>query len=612
MGGQHIHLRKKGVAVVKLKQSKPDRPPVGIFSHPQIPLQSGVVQRLLRQYGVQKGGGYGTIGKKPGAFALYRGKGPHMFRAGRHNGVFIHRGVLSKASMRICAKPQSGGTAYARTHSHLRFDVDTFQKNPGVQRPSGNELFVTFGNSLHKMKRGRLFAMFLVGVEKRAGYNRSRCTVFFPDAAAKGIFPKKGAAMASLLDRFLRYITVDTRSDEESGAVPSTSGQMDLARMLAGELEQLGLRDITLTENAYLTAHLPARNVPETAPRIGLIAHLDTATEYSGANVRAKIIENYDGGAVNLGSSLRLEPTAFPVLREKIGKTLITTDGSTLLGGDDKAGIAIIMTALAELKANPGLPRPALVVAFTPDEEIGHGAALLDIGAFGADFAYTVDGGGLATIEYENFNAALATLSIRGLAIHPGDAKDRMVNAILLGQAFLDGLPADERPENTEGRQGFYHVDSFTGEVAKAEISLLVRDHDRERFEARKAFLTRLTEELNLRWPAGPGEEPRFTLELRDQYRNMLEQLRPHMHIVDTAKAVMRSLGLEPEANPIRGGTDGAQLSWRGLPCPNLFDGGYNMHGPFEFVVLEEMRAAVDVILGIVAAYAHPHPEGKV
>ena len=407
----------------------------------------------------------------------------------------------------------------------------------------------------------------------------------------------------SLLDRFLRYVRIDTQSRSEGAGTPSSPGQMTLARLLADELTALGLEAVTVDKHAYATARLPGRGAAPGAPAIGLIAHLDTALEVSGADVKPRVMENYDGGSVELGHGLRLDPAAFPDLAGKKGKTLVVTDGGTLLGADDKAGIAVIMTVLEELKNRPDLPHPPLAVAFTPDEEIGHGASLLDIPAFGADFAYTVDGGGVATIEYENFNAAEATVNIRGLAIHPGDAKDRMVNAVLLGQAFLDGLPAAERPESTEGRQGFFHALSFEGSVASGKIVLLVRDHDANSFRTRKDFLVQLTEELNSRWPVAAGEEHRFVLTIRDQYRNMVEQVRPCMHIVDNAKAAMRDIGLEPVDSPIRGGTDGAQLSWRGLPCPNLFNGSYNVHGPYEFAVVEEMRLAVDTILGILARY---------
>lgn len=412
------------------------------------------------------------------------------------------------------------------------------------------------------------------------------------------------AEMASLLERFLRYVKIDSQSKDGRDCTPSSDGQRVLAELLAEEMRALGLKEVSVDRHAYVIARLPGRNVAADAPCIGLIAHLDTALESSGAGVNPNVIENYDGGPIELGNDLHLSPSTFPVLMEKVGKTLVTTDGRTLLGADDKAGIAIIMTVLEELLNHPDMAYPSIAVAFTPDEEIGHGAELLDLDVFGADFAYTIDGGGLGTIEYENFNAAKAVVEIRGLAIHPGEAKDRMVNAVLLGQSFLEALPTNERPETTELRQGFYHVDSFEADVVAAHLSLLVRDHDAASFQARKNFLQELIERLNIRWAVPDGETPRFTLTITDQYRNMLEMILPCINIVENAKAAMRQLGLEPTENPIRGGTDGARLSWRGLPCPNLFDGGYNMHSPYEFAVVEEMRLAVDTILDVLTHYS--------
>ncbi len=406
-----------------------------------------------------------------------------------------------------------------------------------------------------------------------------------------------------LLERFLRYVAIDSQADPDARGTPSSPGQRRLADLLRTELTALGF-DAAVDDHAYVTARLPARHAPAAAPTIGLIAHLDTSPDASGAGVRPRVVRDYDGGAVDLGGTLRLDPALFPVLSGKKGKTLVVTDGATLLGADNKAGIAIIMTILERLQARPDLACPGVAVAFTPDEEIGHGAELLDIPAFGADFAYTVDGGAVGEIEYENFNAARADLVIHGLSIHPGDAKGKMVNAVLLGQAFLDELPPAERPENTEGREGFYHVDAFTGDVSAARLSLLVRDHDADLFQAKKDFLAATVARLNARWPAPDGDRPRFTLTVTDQYRNMVEKVRPRMDIVDSARAAMRAVGITPVDKPIRGGTDGAQLSWRGLPCPNLFTGGYNMHGPYEFAVVEEMNLAVETILGILDRYA--------
>ncbi len=413
--------------------------------------------------------------------------------------------------------------------------------------------------------------------------------------------------MISLTERFFRYVTIDTRADESAKTTPSSPGQRELALLLADEIRALGFANVAVDDHAYLVAHVPGRGAMAGAPRIGLLAHLDTAIEYPGGPVRPRRIQ-YTGGIVPLGNGSGLDPAVFPVLVDKIGKTLLITDGSTLLGGDDKAGIAVIMTVLAELAAHPDRAHPPLSIAFTPDEEIGHGASLLDIDAFGADFAFTVDGGGLGTIEFENFNAASATVTIRGRSIHPGEAKGKMINAILLGQLFLDALPADERPDCTEQREGFYHVDTFNGTVESARITLLVRNHEANLFEKQKARLQCIIDDINRQFPAASGETPRVELAVTDQYRNMVEKIQPHMHIVQTAEQAMRDLGIQPIVNPIRGGTDGARLSWRGLPCPNLFFGGYNMHGPFEFVVEEEMQAAVRVILAILDQNASRAP----
>ena len=406
--------------------------------------------------------------------------------------------------------------------------------------------------------------------------------------------------MPDLLHRFLRYVSVDTKANPDAGLVPSSPGQLELARLLTEELRALGLQ-AHADEHAYVVATLPARNAHPKAPCIGLLAHLDTACEASGC-VRPRVIERYDGGAIELKPGMALSPDMFPSLREQHGKTLIVTDGDSLLGADDKAGIAVIMTVLAALRDDPSLAHPAVSVAFVPDEEIGHGAELLDLDAFGADFAYTLDGSGLGTIEFENFNAAAATVRIRGLAIHPGHAKGHMLNAVLLGQEFLDGLPEHERPATTEGREGFYHVTGFSGEVGEACIEMIIRDHDAGRFEERKGYIRELVERLNRRYPTPEG--PRFMLDIREQYRNMLECIEAHRHSVDTAMKAMRLCGIEPRTRAIRGGTDGAQLSWRGLPTPNLFAGDYNGHGPFEYVALEDMEASVKVVLGILSAYA--------
>lgn len=405
----------------------------------------------------------------------------------------------------------------------------------------------------------------------------------------------------AILDRFLRYVAVGTQADPNAGVVPSSPGQMDLARMLEKELNELGLENVRVDEHAYVTAQLPASaSAGKDAPAIGVLAHLDTALDAPGDGVRARVIENYDGKDIQLSPGMVLSPAVFADLARQKGNTVIVTDGTTLLGGDDKSGIAIIMSVLEKLVKNPHIPHGPVKVAFAPDEEIAHGCALLDLDAFGADFAYTVDGMGVGIMEYETFNAAKAEITVRGVSVHPGSSKGRMVNAILLGMEFVQGLPADERPDTTEGRQGFYHVNSFKGAVGETAITMIIRDHDAEIFEQRKAFVKDLVERLNGRHPS---DEPHFTLKITEQYRNMLDTIKNHMHIVDTALAAIKDAGLTPVVQPVRGGTDGAQLSLRGLPTPNLFGGFYNAHGQYEFAVLEEMEAAADVLARILEAY---------
>ena len=411
------------------------------------------------------------------------------------------------------------------------------------------------------------------------------------------------AHLHDLLQRFLRYVAIDTQAKSGVQSVPSSSGQFELARLLVKELHQLGLQ-AEMNEHAYVTACLPAKNADPHAPTIGLLAHLDTALEASG-KVRPCVIENYQGSSIELQPGMYLTPEAFPSLLNQIGKTLVVTDGTSLLGADDKAGIAEIMTVLSQLQSNPSYSHPTLKIAFVPDEEIGHGASLLDLDAFKADFAYTLDGSGLGVIEYENFNAASATIHIQGLAIHPGYAKNHMVNAILLAQEFLNDLPENEHPSVTEGMEGFFHVTNIHGEVSQAQIDIIIRDHDTVHFNKRKALVKSLVDNLNKRYPVSEGSSPRVSLNLHDQYKNMLKYIEPHCHIVNTALEAMKACGLSPQNRAIRGGTDGAQLSLRGLPTPNLFSGGYNAHGPYEYVALEDMEASVNVILTILASYAY-------
>ena len=410
--------------------------------------------------------------------------------------------------------------------------------------------------------------------------------------------------MDSLLERFLRYVRIDTRADESGETTPSSPGQWTLARLLADELTALGLHDVRISEHAYVTARLEA-TPGAIGPTMAFLAHLDTACEAPGA-ARPRVIEGYDGGDITLGTELLLSPRQFPDLARQVGKTLIVAGGDTLLGADDKAGIAVIMTALERLRQG-ATPHGPVLVAFVPDEEIGHGAALLDLDTFGAEFAYTVDGTGLGTLEWETFNAARAEIRIEGVSIHPGYAKDRMINAILVAQAIMDALPADETPATTSDRQGYFHVLHCSGEVDAARLSILIRDHDAQTFAARKIRLQAIVDDCNRRWIL-PDGRPAVTLELRDQYRNMGEYLVSTPHIVDTALRALRDCGLEPQISPVRGGTDGARLSARGLPCPNLFCGGQNCHGPYEYAVLEDMEQAVSVLLRLVELYAHGVP----
>ncbi len=399
-------------------------------------------------------------------------------------------------------------------------------------------------------------------------------------------------------ERLLNYVVIHTTSDENSETVPSTKRQFDLANALVSEMKNLGIADAFVDPHAYVTGHIPATPGYENAPKIGFIAHLDTAPDSSGENVKPCIHENYDGCDVELGNGKILSTALFPNLKNLKGRTLITTDGSTLLGADDKAGIAEIMT-MAECIIKDSVPHGAISLAFTPDEEIGHGAELLDINAFGADFAYTVDGGAENEIEYENFNAAKAVFKINGISVHPGDAKNRMVNAALLACEIASMLPAAETPAHTEKREGFYHLTDISGDVEHAEIAYIVRDHDQSLYEAKLKTLRLIEKTLNERYAPGT-----VALTVTEQYKNMIDKIRPHMHIVETAKRCISEQGLTPLEIPVRGGTDGAQLSFRGLPCPNLGLGGYGYHGPFEHITAEGMDTVVNILCGIVKSYA--------
>ena len=397
----------------------------------------------------------------------------------------------------------------------------------------------------------------------------------------------------NVTERFLKYVSFDTQSDENSESVPSTQKQMTLGAQLVGELSALGLENAHMDQTGYVYAFLPASKGCESLPTMGLIAHMDTSPDVSGANVKARIVR-YEGGDLPLGNGAALTLEAFPFLQKYQGQELIVTDGTTLLGADDKAGVAEIVSACEYLLAHPEIKHPRIAVGFTPDEEIGRGADHFDVEKFGASYAYTVDGGEIGEIEYENFNAASVKVTVKGVNIHPGSAKNRMKNAILMANEFLSMMPPAEIPAHTEGYEGFYHVHDFNGCESNVTFAMLIRDHDREKFEARKTFLENLTAYLNGKWGAGS-----FTLEIRDSYYNMKEKILPHMELIENAKVAMLAVGVEPLVVPIRGGTDGARLSYMGLPCPNLSTGGANFHGIHEFVPVASLEKMVGVLVAL-------------
>lgn len=405
--------------------------------------------------------------------------------------------------------------------------------------------------------------------------------------------------MENLLDRFLRYVAVDTQSDENSESQPSTGKQLVLLEMLRDELRALGL-EAELDQWGYVMATLPS-NLDHEAPAIGFIAHVDTSPDASGKDVKAQIIRNYDGGDIELKGvpGLAMRVADFPELAGYKGQTIITTDGTTLLGADDKAGVAEIMNAVEYLVEHPEVKHPEVKIGFTPDEEIGRGVVKFDVARFGADYAYTMDGGAIGELEFENFNAAAATVKIQGRNIHPGYAKGKMKNAMLIGMEFNSLLPVEQRPEYTEGYEGFYHLIGFKGSVEQAELSYILRDHDLGLYEKRKETMLRCAEFINAKWGEGTA-----SVELRHQYYNMRKEVEPHYHIIEKAVKAMEMNGIKPKIQPIRGGTDGANLSFMGLPCPNIFAGGHNFHGKMEFVPLESMEAASRVILGILEQFA--------
>jgi len=395
----------------------------------------------------------------------------------------------------------------------------------------------------------------------------------------------------TLSERFIRYTRFDTQSDETSTTTPSTPGQLIFARYLRDELLNEGLSDVELTTDGYLYATLPANGCDE-APVIGFISHCDTSPDASGSNVKARIVTAYDGGNITLREGMELSPELFPELLNHCGEDIIVTDGTTLLGADDKAGIAEIVDAVCYLRDHPEIAHGKVRIAFTPDEEIGRGADGFDVERFGCQWAYTVDGGDLGELEYENFNAASALVSIAGLSVHPGAAKGKMINALRLACEYNAMIPSDETPETTADRQGFYHLTSMAGFVESAILQYIIRDHDRESFEKRKEFLRACVARLN----ASYGRQV-ATVKITDQYYNMKQQIDRHPHVVSLARQAMEACGVVPKEQPIRGGTDGAQLSFRGLPCPNLFAGGLNFHGPYEFVSIQTMLKARDVIV---------------
>lgn len=406
--------------------------------------------------------------------------------------------------------------------------------------------------------------------------------------------------LSKVVDKFLRYIKIDTKSEFDSADFPSTKSQFNLAKLLVEELKALGLDDASVDENCYVMATLPA-NINKEVPTIGFIAHMDTSPDMSGENVNPQIIQDYNGKDIvlNKKNNVILSPKDFPELNTYIGKTLITTDGTTLLGADDKAGIAEIMTVIEYLVQNPHMEHGAIKVAFTPDEEVGRGADYFNVDKFGADFAYTVDGGELGELEYENFNAAGVKLTIYGRNVHPGASKNKMINSMEIAMELNSLLPENQKPEYTEGYEGFFHLTSISGDVEKTNMDYIIRDHFKDKFEEKKALMENAVHFLNSKY----GENT-IQLEIKDQYYNMKEKIEPVMHIVDTAKSAMEELGITPKIKPIRGGTDGSRLSYMGLPCPNLFTGGHNFHGKYEFICTESMESAVKVILKIIELYS--------
>ena len=400
--------------------------------------------------------------------------------------------------------------------------------------------------------------------------------------------------MEKVVERFIRYAREYTTSNPDSTTYPSTGSQVEFMKKLEAELKTIRLNEVELDNYGYLTATIPANGI-ENCPVVGFIAHIDTSPDFKGKNVNPQVIENYDGGVIKLNNGVEINPAEFPELLNYTGQQIITADGTTLLGADDKAGVAEIVTAAEILIGNDKIKHGKIKICFTPDEEIGKGTDFFDIKKFGADFAYTVDGGELGEFEFENFNAASAKVYINGQNVHPGIAKNKMINALLVANKIISMLPPEQRPEHTEKHEGFFHLTSLSGNVDKAEMQLLIRDHDFEKFESKKNLIRDIVQFINLEL----GKES-IKLELKDSYYNMRKKIEPVMHIVEIAKTAMEQVGITPKINAIRGGTDGARLSYNGLPCPNIFAGGHNFHSPFEFVPIPSMLKSVEVILNIV------------
>lgn len=404
--------------------------------------------------------------------------------------------------------------------------------------------------------------------------------------------------MDKLVERLIRYVKIDTCSDENSESCPSTKKQFDLARLLQKEMEDIGLTDISLDDNCYLMATLPSNSKKE-LPVVGFISHMDTSPDISGEGVSPQLIDNYDGKDITLNKekNIILSPKDFPELSNYIGHTLICTDGTTLLGGDNKAGIAEILTAIEDIISKPHIEHGTIKIGFTPDEEIGRGADKFDVEKFGADFAYTIDGGQAGELEFENFNAALATVSFKGRNVHPGTAKNQMISSMYLAKEFMDMLPSSERPEHTDGYEGFFHLVDFAGTVEESELRYLVRDHSSELFNIKKDRLLAVAEYINSKY-----SELRVVVDIKDQYFNMREKVEPHYHIVELAEKAMIKADIKPLIKPIRGGTDGARLSFMGLPCPNIFTGGHNFHGKYEYISVQSMNKTVETIVNIISS----------